>query len=56
MYFLIVETKGYTLEEIAVLFDGEQSGFTKMNNAQLGGADEKVGASSIVKEVDEESA
>ena len=31
MYFFFVETQGYALEEIAVLFDGEED-FTNMVN------------------------
>ncbi|KAM0755183.1 general substrate transporter [Meredithblackwellia eburnea MCA 4105] len=52
MYFLIVETRGYTLEEIAVLFDGEDTAFTQMDIAP---ADAKNHASVQVKEADEES-
>ncbi|KAI5476526.1 general substrate transporter [Pseudohyphozyma bogoriensis] len=54
MYFLIVETRGYTLEEIAVLFDGEDSAFANMDDVHP--SDKKTGSTGFVKEADEESA
>lgn len=35
LYFLIVETKGYTFEEIAVLFDGDDTGFNQLESGPL---------------------
>ncbi|KAM0754139.1 general substrate transporter [Meredithblackwellia eburnea MCA 4105] len=54
MYFLIVETKGFTLEEIAVLFDGENTAHVVVNPYETGAHSGKKGAVSIgVQDVSE---
>jgi SP family sugar:H+ symporter-like MFS transporter len=56
MYFLIVETKGYTLEEIAVLFDHEHTGLGHIDDSHAGGHDkhDKADAMSFVVAVDDD--
>lgn len=53
MYFLIVETRGYTLEEIAVLFDGEDTAFSKM--AEIHPDEKKFQPDIKIKQVDSDS-
>lgn len=53
MYFLIVETRGCTLEEIAVLFDGEDTAFSHM--AKVHPDEKKYQPDVKVREVDDES-
>ncbi|KAL8284065.1 hypothetical protein RQP46_005178 [Phenoliferia psychrophenolica] len=51
LYFLIVETRGYTLEEIAVLFDGDATAFSSMAAHD---DEKKVGEVFGAKELDRE--
>ena len=57
MYFICVETSGYTLEEIAVLFDGDDKiGHVEVAPFEEGAHGGKgTGATADVKEVKEES-
>ncbi|KAI5475101.1 MFS sugar transporter [Pseudohyphozyma bogoriensis] len=57
MYFLLVETKGYTLEEIAVMFDGENTAHVEVAPYEQGlHHDEKDGQPmSSVKEAESDA-
>ncbi|KAL8292747.1 hypothetical protein RQP46_001359 [Phenoliferia psychrophenolica] len=54
MWLIIVETRGYTLEEVAVLFDGDDTAFS--STAEMHPDDKKRNARVTIKEVDTESA
>ncbi|GAA5972899.1 hypothetical protein JCM11641_003993 [Rhodosporidiobolus odoratus] len=58
MYFLVVETKGFTLEEIAVMFDGTSAPTVDASPYEHGvhaGLEKKGNISAGVKEADSES-
>lgn len=51
VYFCYPETKGYSLEEIAVIFDGERARVTEFVTAKEGMEDERTGKSEHAEDV-----